>query len=240
MSGHSKWNNIKRKKEKTDAARAKIFTKIGKEMAVAIRAGGPNPDNNSKLRELIAKAKANNVPNDNIERAIKKFKDSDVVYEEITYEGYGPAGVAVIVEAATDSRNRTAGDVRHYFDKCGGNLGVQGCVGFMFTEMGLITIDDEDEEVDEEALMEAALEAGAADFSGEDNVYEITTEVDDLEAVSEALRAAGYKITTAELTKIPSSYVTIKDEEAIANMEKMLDYFDECEDITAVYHNWEN
>ena len=240
MSGHSKWNNIKRKKEKTDAARAKIFTKIGKEMAVAIRAGGPNPDNNSKLRELIAKAKANNVPNDNIERVIKKFKDSDVVYEEITYEGYGPAGVAVIVEAATDSRNRTAGDVRHYFDKCGGNLGVQGCVGFMFTEMGLITIDDEDEEVDEEALMEAALEAGAADFSGEDNVYEITTEVDDLEAVSEALRAAGYKITTAELTKIPSSYVTIEDEEAIANMEKMLDYFDDCEDITAVYHNWEN
>ena len=240
MSGHSKWNNIKRKKEKTDAARAKIFTKIGKEMAVAIRAGGPNPDNNSKLRELIAKAKANNVPNDNIERAIKKFKDSDVVYEEITYEGYGPAGVAVIVEAATDSRNRTAGDVRHYFDKCGGNLGVQGCVGFMFTEMGLITIDDEDEEVNEEALMETALEAGAADFSGEDNIYEITTEVDDLEAVSEALRAAGYKITTAELTKIPSSYVTIDDEEAIANMEKMLDYFDECEDITAVYHNWEN
>ena len=240
MSGHSKWNNIKRKKEKTDAARAKIFTKIGKEMAVAIRAGGPNPDNNSKLRELIAKAKANNVPNDNIERAIKKFKDSDVVYEEITYEGYGPAGVAVIVEAATDSRNRTAGDVRHYFDKCGGNLGVQGCVGFMFTEMGLITIDDEDEEVNEEALMETALEAGAADFSGEDNIYEITTEADDLEAVSEALRAAGYKITTAELTKIPSSYVTIDDEEAIANMEKMLDYFDECEDITAVYHNWEN
>ncbi len=240
MSGHSKWNNIKRKKEKTDAARAKIFTKIGKEMAVAIRAGGPNPDNNSKLRELIAKAKANNVPNDNIERAIKKFKDSDVVYEEITYEGYGPAGVAVIVEAATDSRNRTAGDVRHYFDKCGGNLGVQGCVGFMFTEMGLITIDDEDEEVDEEALMEAALEAGAADFSGEDNVYEITTEADDLEAVSEVLRAAGYKITTAELTKIPSSYVTIEDEEAVANMEKMLDYFDDCEDITAVYHNWEN
>ena len=240
MSGHSKWNNIKRKKEKTDAARAKIFTKIGKEMAVAIRAGGPNPDNNSKLRELIAKAKANNVPNDNIDRAIKKFKDSDVVYEEITYEGYGPAGVAVIVETATDSRNRTAGDIRHYFDKCGGNLGVQGCVGFMFTEMGLITIDDEDEEVDEEALMEASLEAGAADFSGEDNVYEITTEADDLEAVSEALRAAGYKITTAELTKIPSSYVTIDDEDAVANMEKMLDYFDECEDVTAVYHNWEN
>jgi len=238
MSGHSKWNNIKRKKEKTDAARAKIFTKIGKEMAVAIRAGGPNPESNYKLRELIAKAKANNVPNDNIERAIKKFRDSDVVYEEITYEGYGPAGVAVIVETATDSRNRTAGDLRHYFDKCGGNMGVQGCVGFMFTDMGLITIDDEDEEVDEEALMEAALEAGAADFKGEDNVYEIYTETDDLEAVADALREKGYTITTSELTKVPSSYVSL-DEESALNMEKLLDLFDECDDVTNVYHNWE-
>ena len=239
MSGHSKWNNIKRKKEKTDAARAKIFTKIGKEMAVAIRAGGPNPESNYKLRELIAKAKANNVPNDNIERAIKKFKDSDVVYEEITYEGYGPAGVAVIVEAATDSRNRTAGDVRHYFDKCGGNLGVVGCVGFMFTDMGLITIEDEDEEIDEEALMEAALEAGAADFKGEDNVYEIYTECDDLEAVAEALAAQGYKATTSEKTKVPSSYVSL-DDDAAASMEKLLDLLDECEDVTAVYHNWQD
>ena len=240
MSGHSKWNNIKRKKEKTDAARAKIFTKIGKEMAVAIRAGGPNPASNSKLRELIAKAKANNVPNDNIDRAIKKFRDSDVVYEEITYEGYGPAGVAVIVETATDSRNRTAGNVRHYFDKCGGNLGVGGCVSFMFTDMGLITIEDEDGEIDEEALMEAALEAGAADFTAEEGLFEITTELSDLEAIAEALRAAGFPVTTAEATKIPSSYVTIDDEAALANMEKMLDYFDEDEDITAVYHNWEN
>ena len=240
MSGHSKWNNIKRKKEKTDAARAKIFTKIGKEMAVAIRAGGPNPDNNSRLRDLIAKAKANNVPNDNIDRAIKKFRDSDVVYEEITYEGYGPAGVAVIVETATDSRNRTAGNVRHYFDKCGGNLGVGGCVSFMFTDMGLITIEDEDGEIDEEALMEAALEAGAADFTAEEGLFEITTELSDLEAIAEALRAAGFPVTTAEATKIPSSYVTIDDEAALANMEKMLDYFDEDEDITAVYHNWEN
>ena len=239
MSGHSKWNNIKRKKEKTDAARAKIFTKIGKEMAVAIRAGGPNPESNYKLRELIAKAKANNVPNDNIERAIKKFRDSDVVYEEITYEGYGPAGVAVIVETATDSRNRTAGDLRHYFDKCGGNMGVQGCVSFMFTDMGLITIDDEDEEIDEEALMDAALEAGAADFKGEDNVYEIYTETDDLEAVADAIRAKGYTITTSELTKVPSSYVAL-DEESAANMEKLLDYFDECDDVTNVYHNWES
>ena len=238
MSGHSKWNNIKRKKEKTDAARAKIFTKIGKEMAVAIRAGGPNPESNYKLRELIAKAKANNVPNDNIERAIKKFKDSDVVYEEITYEGYGPAGVAVIVETATDSRNRTAGDIRHYFSKCGGNLGAQGCVSFMFTDMGLITIEDEDGDIDEEALMEAALEAGAADFKSEEGVYEIYTECDDLEAVTEALAAQGYKATTSEETKVPSSYVSI-DEEAAANMEKLLDYLDECEDVTGVYHNWD-
>ena len=239
MSGHSKWNNIKRKKEKTDAAKAKIFTKIGKEMAVAIRAGGPNPATNTKLRELIAKAKANNVPNDNIERAIKKFKDSDVVYEEITYEGYGPGGVAVIVKAATDSRNRTAGDVRHYFDKCGGNMGVTGCVSFMFSDAGLITIVDEDEEIDEEKLMEAALEAGASDFQSEDGCYEIYTEPEDLEAVSGALSALGYSFSSAELTMVPSSYVSL-DEEAAASMEKMLDLFDENEDVTDVFHNWEN
>ena len=238
MSGHSKWNNIKRKKEKTDAAKAKIFTKIGKEMAVAIRAGGPNPDNNSKLRELIAKAKANNVPNDNIDRAIKKFRDSDVVYEEITYEGYGPGGVAVIVKAATDNRNRTAGEVRHSFDKCGGNMGVTGCVSFLFTEMGLITIVDEDGEVDEEKLMEAALEAGAADFEADEGCFEITTEPDDLETVKDALTAAGFAITSAEITMLPSTYVTL-DEETAQNMEKMLDMFDENEDVTDVYHNWE-
>ena len=238
MSGHSTWNNIKRKKEKTDAAKAKIFTKIGKEMAVAIRAGGPNPDNNSKLRELIAKAKANNVPNDNIDRAIKKFRDSDVVYEEITYEGYGPGGVAVIVKAATDNRNRTAGEVRHYFDKCGGNMGVTGCVSFLFTEMGLITVVDEDGEVDEEKLMEAALEAGAADFEADEGCFEITTEPDDLESVKEALVAQGFAITSAEITMLPSTYVNL-DEETAASMEKMLDYFDENEDVTDVYHNWE-
>ena len=238
MSGHSKWNNIKRKKEKTDAAKAKIFTKIGKEMAVAIRAGGPNPDNNSKLRELIAKAKANNVPNDNIDRAIKKFRDSDVVYEEITYEGYGPGGVAVIVKAATDNRNRTAGEVRHYFDKCGGNMGVTGCVSFLFTEMGLITIVDEDGEVDEEKLMEVALEAGAADFEADEGCFEITTEPDDLESVKDALVAQGFTPTSAEITMLPSTYVNL-DEETAQSMEKMLDYFDENEDVTDVYHNWE-
>ena len=238
MSGHSKWNNIKRKKEKTDAAKAKIFTKIGKEMAVAIRAGGPNPDNNTKLRELIAKAKANNVPNDNIDRAIKKFRDSDVVYEEITYEGYGPGGVAVIVKAATDNRNRTAGEVRHYFDKCGGNMGVTGCVSFLFTEMGLITIVDEDGEVDEEKLMEVALEAGAADFEADEGCFEITTEPDDLESVKDALVAQGFTPTSAEITMLPSTYVNL-DEETAQSMEKMLDYFDENEDVTDVYHNWE-
>ena len=238
MSGHSKWNNIKRKKEKTDAAKAKIFTKIGKEMAVAIRAGGPNPDNNSKLRELIAQAKANNVPNDNIDRAIKKFRDSDVVYEEITYEGYGPGGVAVIVKAATDNRNRTAGEVRHYFDKCGGNMGVTGCVSFLFTEMGLITIVDEDGEVDEEKLMEVALEAGAADFEADEGCFEITTEPDDLESVKDALVAQGFTPTSAEITMLPSTYVNL-DEETAQSMEKMLDYFDENEDVTDVYHNWE-
>ena len=238
MSGHSKWNNIKRKKEKTDAAKAKIFTKIGKEMAVAIRAGGPNPDNNSKLRELIAKAKANNVPNDNIDRAIKKFRDSDVVYEEITYEGYGPGGVAVIVKAATDNRNRTAGEVRHYFDKCGGNMGVQGCVGYLFSDMGLITIEDEDGEIDEEKLMEVALEAGAADFEADEGCFEITTEPDDLESVKDALVAQGFTPTSAEITMLPSTYVNL-DEETAQSMEKMLDYFDENEDVTDVYHNWE-
>lgn len=238
MSGHSKWNNIKRKKGKTDAARAKVFTKIGKEMAVAIRAGGPNPVSNGKLRDLISKAKALNVPNDNIERAIKKYKDSDVVYEEITYEGYGPGGVAVIVETATDSRNRTAGDVRHYFDKCGGNMGVQGCVGFLFQDMGLITIEDEDEEIDEEKLMDAALEAGAADFKSEDHVYEIYTVPDDLEAVSEDLKAKGFPVASVEQTKVPSSYVTLDDETA-ENMEKLLDMLDDNDDVTNVFHNWD-
>ena len=239
MSGHSKWKNIMHKKEKTDAQKAKVFTKIGKEIAIAVKEGGPDPSSNAKLRDLIQKAKSNNVPNDNIDRIIKKASGADAVaYEEITYEGYGPCGVAVIVEAATDNRNRTAGDIRHYFSKCGGNLGAQGCVSFMFTDMGLITIEDEDGDIDEEALMEAALEAGAADFKSEEGVYEIYTECDDLEAVTEALAAQGYKATTSEETKVPSSYTAI-DEEAAANMEKLLDYLDECEDVTGVYHNWD-
>ena len=210
MSGHSKWANIKHKKEKTDAQKAKIFTKIGKEITVAVKMGGGDPNSNSKLRDLIAKAKSNNVPNDNIERCIKKALGAqDVNYEEIVYEGYGPAGVAVIVETTTDNRNRTAGEVRHYFDKFGGNMGQTGCVSYMFESKGLIIIEDEDEEIDEDVLMEKALEAGAEDFAGENNVYEITTEVDDVYAIKEALEAEGYKIASAEQTKLPNTYVEL-------------------------------
>ena len=241
MSGHSKWNNIKRKKEKTDAQKGKVFTKIGKEMAVAIRAGGPNPDNNSRLRDLIAKAKANNVPNDNIERVIKKFStDSSIEYEEIVYEGYGPSGVAVIVETTTDNRNRTAGAVRSYFSKFHGNMGQTGSVSFMFEEKGLITIIDEDDEIDEDTLMEAALEAGAADFAGDEGCYEIYTELDDLAAVRDALEAAGYKPDSAERAMVPTSTVELTDEEDIKMMELLLEKLDDDDDVQNVFHNWEN
>lgn len=241
MSGHSKWNNIKRKKEKTDAQKGKIFTKIGKEMAVAIRAGGPNPDNNSRLRDLIAKAKANNVPNDNIDRVIKKFStDSSIEYEEIVYEGYGPSGVAVIVETTTDNRNRTAGAVRSYFSKFHGNMGQTGSVSFMFEEKGLITIIDEDDEIDEDTLMEAALEAGAADFAGDEGCYEIYTELEDLSAVRTALEEGGYKIESAERAMVPTSTVALTDEEDIKMMELLLERLDDDDDVQNVFHNWEN
>ncbi len=241
MSGHSKWNNIKHKKEKNDAAKAGIFTKIGKEIAVAVRMGGGDPNSNSKLRELIAKAKANNIPNDNIERAIKKSLDKDsAAYEEMTYEGYGPGGVAVIVEAATDSKNRTAGDVRHFFSKYGGNLGTTGCVSFMFSEKGQIIIVDEEGEIEEDRLMEDALEAGASDFEGDEGVYEIYTEPDDVYAVGDALTAKGYKLESAERTKVPSTYVTLSSEEDISDMQNLLDKLEDNDDITNVYHNWEN
>jgi len=240
MSGHSKWNNIKHKKEKTDAQKAKVFTKIGKEMAIAIRAGGPDPNSNSKLRELIAKAKANNVPNDNIDRVIKKASGADAVtYEEVVYEGYGPSGVAVIVECATDNRNRTASDVRHYFDKYGGNLGQIGCVGYLFEDKGVIIILRESG-ADEDALMEAALEAGAADFVADDEVFEIYTEPSDLEAVRDALEGAGYKIESAEKDKIPSTYVTLENEDDIKNMNLMIEHLEDCDDVSEIYHNWEN
>jgi len=238
MSGHSKWNNIKHKKEKTDAQRAKVFTKVGKEMAVAVKEGGPDPVSNSKLAALIAKAKTLNVPNDNIERIIKKASSADAAdYEEITYEGYGPAGIAVIVQATTDSRNRTAGNVRHYFDKFGGNLGTVGCVSFMFEDKGLIVIEKED--IDEDQLMEDALEAGATDFIAEEEVFEIYTEVDDVAAVAKTLSDKGYTYISAEEDKIPQSYVSVTDEDAVTNMNKLIDALEDDDDITAFFHNWE-
>ena len=241
MSGHSKWNNIKHKKEKSDAAKAKIFTKIGKEMAVAIKAGGPDPNNNSKLRDLISKAKANNVPNENIQRTIKKFTDAgDINFEEISYEGYGPSGVAIIVETSTDNRNRTAGNVRSWFNKYGGNLGQTGCVSYLFEEKGVITIVDEDEEIDEDKLMEDALESGAEDIRSADGEFTIYTASADLDAVRDAIIALGYKISTADVAKVPSTYVELTSEEDIENMEKMLDKFNEDDDVNAVYHNWDN
>ena len=241
MSGHSKWNNIKHKKEKADAAKAKIFTKIGKEMAVAIKAGGPDPNVNSRLRDLIAKAKANNVPNDNIQRTIKKFTDnSNIEFEEITYEGYGPSGVAIIVETSTDNRNRTAGNVRAWFSKYGGNLGQNGCVSFMFEEKGVITIVDEDDEIEEDKIMEDALECGADDIKCDDGEYTIYTLPADLDSVRDAIISLGYKIETADVAKVPSTYVTLDSDEDIENMEKMLDKFNEDDDVNAVYTNWDN
>ncbi len=239
MSGHSKWHNIQAKKSKTDAARAKVFTKIGKEMAIAIRDGGPNPASNSKLRDLISKAKANNVPNDNIERIIKKATDEKKDYKEITYEGYGPGGVAVIVETATDNTNRTVGNVRSYFSKFHGNIGTSGCVSFMFEEKGLITVDKEECSIDEDKLMELAIESGAEDFSSEDDdIYEITTAPADLTAVQEAIVAAGVRLESADLSKIPANYVELSSEEDIKYMTLLLDKLDEDDDVQQVYHNW--
>ena len=241
MSGHSKWANIKHKKEKTDAQRAKVFTKIGKEITIAVKAGGGDPNSNSKLRDLIQKAKANNVPNDNIERTIKKALGSTGEnYEEITYEGYGPAGIAVIVEATTDNRNRTAGDVRSYFSKFKGNMGQTGCVGFLFTDKGVIIISNEDGKIDEDKLMETALEAGASDFASDGDVFEIYTEPDDLYAVKDALETAGYTVDSAEKDKIPSTYVTLTNEDDIKYMRLLIDALEEHDDVMNVYHNWEN
>ncbi len=241
MSGHSKWSTIKRKKEKTDNARAKVFTKIGREIAVAVKEGGPDPAGNSKLKDVIAKAKAANVPNDNIDRIIKKAAGEGGAdnYEEIIYEGYGPAGVAVIVEALTDNRNRTAGDVRHYFDKYGGNMGQSGCVSFMFSRQGVLVVEAED--IDEEQLMEDALEAGASDFlTDEEDVYVIRTEPGDLGAVRDDLDAKGYKFISAEVEYIPSTYTRLENEDDIKNMTKMLEMFEDNEDVQDVWHNWEN
>ncbi|MGM9644490.1 MAG: YebC/PmpR family DNA-binding transcriptional regulator [Eubacteriales bacterium] len=241
MSGHSKWANIKHKKEKTDAARAKVFTRIGKEITVAVKEGGGDPTSNSKLRDLIQKAKANNVPNDNIERTIKKaLGGAGESFEEVVYEGYGPAGIAVIVEAATDNRNRTAGNVRSYFSKYHGNMGQTGCVGFMFEDKGVIVIMDEDGEIDEDKLMETALEAGAEDFSGEDGVFEIYTTTDDVYAIADTLKQAGYSLESAETTKVPTTYVTLDNEDDIKFMSLLIEKLEEDDDVLEVYHNWEN
>ena len=241
MSGHSKWNNIKRKKEKTDAAKAKVFTKIGREISVIVKTGGANPNENSKLKDAIAKAKAANVPNDNIERIIKKAAGDGEAnnYEELTYEGYGPSGVAVVVEALTDNRNRTASDVRHYFDKYGGNMGAAGCVSWSFDKKGVIVIDNEDEDLDEEAVFESALEAGADDLEAEEGIFTVYTQPDDVAAVAEAL-SAKYHLLSAQVEMVPQNYITLTDEGDIKNMSKMLEMFDDNEDVQNVWHNWEN
>lgn len=239
MSGHSKWSTIKHKKGKADAKRGQIFTKLAKYIAVASREGGSDPDMNAKLKEAIAKAKAANMPNENIDRAVKKGAGElqGSVYEEIIYEGYGPGGVAVIVETLTDNKNRTAGDVRHAFDKNGGNLGTSGCVGFLFTKKGQIMIEKTDD-LDEEALMMLALDAGAEDIETADEGYEISTEPVDFGQVCDALKQEGYELASAEIAMIPATEVELTDATEIKKMLKMIDMFDDNEDVQAVWHNW--
>ena len=241
MSGHSKFANIKHKKEKNDAKKGKIFTMLGREIQVAVKAGGPDPAVNGKLRDVIAKCKANNMPNDTIDRSIKKAAGGgeDVEYENVTYEGYGPNGVAVIVEVLTDNRNRAAAKVRNAFTKGGGNMGNSGCVSFMFDEKGLIVIDKEEIDMDEEELMMAALDAGAEDFAAEEDSYEITTAPDDFSAVRETLEAAGIPMASAEVTMIPQTYTELTDEEDIKKMNKLLEMLDDDDDVQNTYHNWD-
>ena len=241
MSGHSKFANIKHKKEKNDAKKGKIFTMLGREIQVAVKAGGPDPAVNGKLRDVIAKCKANNMPNDTIDRSIKKAAGGgeDVEYENVTYEGYGPNGVAVIVEVLTDNRNRAAANVRNAFTKGGGNMGNSGCVSFMFDEKGLIVIDKEEIDMDEEELMMAALDAGAEDFAAEEDSYEITTAPDDFSAVRETLEAAGIPMASAEVTMIPQTYTELTDEEDIKKMNKLLEMLDDDDDVQNPYHNWD-
>ena len=241
MSGHSKFANIKHKKEKNDAARGKIFTIIGREIAVAVKEGGPDPNNNSKLRDVIAKAKANNMPNDTIERGIKKAAGdaNSVNYVSITYEGYGPNGTAIIVDALTDNKNRTASNVRNAFTKGGGNVGTTGCVSFMFDQKGQIIVAKEDCDMDADDLMMIALDAGAEDFADEEDSYEILTAPDDFSAVREALENEKIVMASAEVTMVPQTYVDLTSEEDIKKMNRILDLLDEDDDVQAVYHNWD-
>ena len=240
MSGHSKWNNIKRKKEATDAVKAKIFTKIGREMMVVIKEGGPDPNNNSKLRDLIAKAKANNVPNDNIDRLIKKAAgDGDKnSYESLTYEGYGPNGVAVIVECLTDNKNRTAANIRHYFDKFGGNLGTTGCVSYLFTLKGVVML-EHDGDLDEDTVMEDAMELGGDDMTFEEDSVEIVCQPEALSALREGLTAKGYLVVSAEEEQVPANYVTLTEEESLRKMGLLLEHLEDDDDVQNVWHNWD-
>ena len=241
MSGHSKFANIKHKKEKNDAARGKIFTIIGREIAVAVKEGGADQNNNSKLRDVIAKAKANNMPNDTIERGIKKAAGdaNSVNYVSITYEGYGPNGTAIIVDALTDNKNRTASNVRNAFTKGGGNVGTTGCVSFMFDQKGQIIVAKEDCDMDADDLMMIALDAGAEDFADEEDSYEILTAPDDFSAVREALENEKIIMASAEVTMVPQTYVELTNEEDIKKMNRILDLLDEDDDVQAVYHNWD-
>ena len=241
MSGHSKWSNIKRRKEASDSVKGAIFTKMAKEFAIAVKQGGADPESNSRLKDAIAKAKSNNMPNDNISRAIKKASGSNDGddYEEIVYEGYGPAGVAIMVRALTNNRNRTAGDVRHIFDKYGGNMGVSGSVAFMFQQQGSIIIDSEAFD-DEEKVMMDALEAGAQDFLVEEDYYEVITSYDDYYMVKDALEAKGYAFADTAHGPAPINTVTVEDEQANIQLERLLEKMEENDDIQDVYHNWDN
>ncbi|MDP4110233.1 MAG: YebC/PmpR family DNA-binding transcriptional regulator [Bacillota bacterium] len=239
MSGHSKWNNIKRKKGESDAKKAKIFTKIGREMAVAIKESGADPTSNSKLRDVIAKAKTNNVPNDNIKRMIEKYSSASdgADYETILYEGYGPSGIAVIVETMTDNRNRTAADMRHYFDKFGKGLGATNCVSWQFDNKGVLIVEQGD--YDEDDFMMMALDAGADDVMLEDGVFEVLTAPDDLGKVREALEAKGISFLEAEVQMVPQSRIRLENEDDVKNMQKLLDMLEDNDDVQEVFHNWE-
>ena len=240
MSGHSKWHNIQAKKGKADAARGKIFTKLGRELLIAVKQGGADPAGNSKLKDVIAKCKAANMPNDTINNAIKRAAGAgnNENYEEIVYEGYGPNGVAIIVEASTDNKNRTAADVRHAFDKSGGNLGTTGCVSYMFNKKGVIVIEKENCKMDEDELMMLALEAGAEDFQSLDEVYEITTEPSDFSGVREKLEEAGIEFLEASVQMVPTTTISL-DEKGAEKMQRLLDRLDDLDDVSNVYHNWE-
>lgn len=238
MSGHSKWHNIQAKKGKADAARGKIFTKLGRELLIAVKEGGPEPAGNSKLKAVIAKCKAANMPNDTINKAIQKASSSSENYEEITYEGYGPNGVAVIVNASTDNKNRTAADVRHVFDKAGGNLGTSGCVSYLFNKKGVIVIDKTKVSLSEDDLMLLALDNGAEDFATEEECYEITTAPSDFTAVREALEKENIEFVQAEVQMIPTTYVEL-DEKGTERMQRLIDSLEDLDDVMDVYHNWD-